>query len=408
MTPTAVGRVLAARAGFGLLWWLATLLLLTGCTSAQERNPVPADQIELAEVPGIPDARFWGDAPPADIERQLKELREQQLTGQLIGPNRAPNYLALSGGGARGAFGAGLLVGWTRAGDRPEFDIVTGVSTGALIAPFAFLGSDYDHSLGWVYTRTHSGLIMDRRGLMAFLFRDSMANLAPLERLLARHLGPEELRRISAEHRRGRRLYIGTTHLDAGRPVIWNIGAMAASGRPDALQLIHRILVASALIPGAFEPLYFEVEVDGRRYDEMHVDGGATRQVFLFPAQFDWRRLAEILEPPKPARIYVIRNSSLQPEYMAVKPSALAISARSVGALIRNQGIGDLNRIYLQARRDGMEYRLAHIPGEFDLTPSEPFDPVYMKALFDLAEAQARAGYPWLDTPPGVDLASGR
>jgi predicted acylesterase/phospholipase RssA len=176
---------------------------------------------------------------------------------------------------------------------------------------------------------------MNRRGLLAFLFRDSMANLVPLERLLARHLGPEELRRIAAEHRRGRRLFIGTTHLDAGRPVIWNIGAIAASGRPDALQLIHHILVASASIPGAFEPAYFEVEADGRRYDEMHVDGGATAQVFLFPAQFDWRQMAEIIEPPRPARIYVIRNSTLAPEFEPVKPRALAISARSVAALIR-------------------------------------------------------------------------
>ncbi len=397
----------AARRASARLFLLAALLL-AGCASESVRNPVPAGQTELAEIPGIPDARFWGDAPPADIERRLTELLEQQLASKLIGPNRVPNYLALSGGGARGAFGAGLLVGWTQAGGRPEFDIVTGVSTGALIAPFAFLGSDYDHSLERVYTHTDSAQIMTRRGLMAFLFRDSMANLAPLERLLAQHLGPEELRRIAAEHRRGRRLFIGTTHLDAGRPVIWNIGAIAASGRPDALQLIHHILVASASIPGAFEPLYFEVEVDGRRYEEMHVDGGATRQVFLFPAQFDWRQLGEIIQPPKPARIYVIRNSSLHPEYKVVKPSALAISSRSVAALIRTQGIGDLNRIYLQARRDGLEFRLAHIPGDFDRTPSEPFDPVYMKALFDLAEAQARGGYPWVDIPPGVDLEAGR
>lgn len=238
---------------------------------------------------------------------------------------------------------------------------------------------------------------MRRSGPLAFLFRDSMANLTPLERLLAQHLGPEELRRIAAEHRRGRRLFVGTTNLDAGRPVIWNI---AASGRPDALLLTRQALLASASIPGAFEALYFEVKVDGRRYHEMHVDGAATRQVFLFPAQFDWRKLAEILDPPEPARIYVIRDSSLQPEYQVVKPNALAVSARAVGALIRTQGIGDLNRIYLQARRDGMESRLAHIPGEFDLTPSESFDPAYMKALFGLAEARARGGYPWLNIPP--------
>jgi predicted acylesterase/phospholipase RssA len=218
---------------------------------------------------------------------------------------------------------------------------------------------------------------------------------------MAKYVDQKTMEAIAAEHRKGRRLMIGTTNLDAGRPVIWNIGEIAASGDPNALALIHDVLVASASIPCAFPPVFIEVEADGSRYDEMHVDGGAVSQVFLYPTGMDMGRVIEKLEVKGTPSAYIIRNNRLETDWQAVKLKLSAIASRSIDSLIRNNGFGDMYRLYLEAQQAGIDFNLAYIPSEFNVKATEPFDPEYMGKLFDLGYRMALSGYPWDKTPPG-------
>ncbi len=213
--------------------------------------------------------------------------------------------------------------------------------------------------------------------------------------------GGGETAAIAAEYRKGRRLCVATTNLDAKRPVIWNIGLIAASGRPEALDLIHKAVVASASIPAAFPPMLIEVVADGRRYDELHVNGGTGSQVFLYPAGVDWKRVERVMEVKGTPKVYVVRNSKVAPDWKTVKPSIFPIVGVSIDSLIRTQGIGDMYRIYLDCQRDGVVFHLAYIPEDFDQKPKEDFDPVYMGKLFDSAYDLAKKGYPWDSAPPG-------
>ncbi len=313
--------------------------------------------------------------------------------------------LAISGGGANGAFGAGLLCGWTEKGDRPEFEIVTGISTGALIAPFAFLGPKYDHVLREVYTTTSTSSILKKRGMLAALFSDALTDNRPLWKLMAKYVDQELLEAIAAEYGKGRFLLIGTVNLDSRRSVVWNIGGIAASKHPKSLELVHSILIASAAIPAAFPPVMIDVEVDGKKYQEMHVDGGCLNEVFLYPTSFTPIETAKASGISRERRIYVIRNSRLDPDWAAVERKTFSIAGRAISALIHSQGLGDLDRMFMTARRDKMDFNLAYIPQDFNEVPKEPFDREYMRKLFDVGFELARTGYPWSKTPPGYTEA---
>jgi hypothetical protein len=380
---------------------LVVTSLMWGCASFKKRTPLPQDLSPVAQVPGISDVRMWGDEPPPYIQEWMSMTQAELKARYPALIRTSHNYLALSGGGADGAFGAGLLVGWTAKGDRPEFHLVTGISTGALIAPFAFLGSDYDAKLKEVYTASSTEDIIKK--LPFFKIRSAAAVFSPepLRKMLAKYVDQETMEAIAAEYRKGRRLLIGTTNLDAGRPVIWNIGEIAASGDPNALDLIHDVLVASASIPCAFPPVFIEVEAGGFRYDEMHVDGGAASQIFLIPTGLDWRRVEQKLELQGTARAYIIRNDRLLTDWQAVKPRLASIAKRSISSLISNNGYGDMYRLYLETQQAGIDYNLAYIPSEFNVKSKEPFDQEYMGKLFDLGYRMALSGYPWEKTPPG-------
>jgi hypothetical protein len=383
-------------------------ILLSGCSTVPLRNPVPATLRQVPQLPGISDARFWGDDIPLHIEKRMRTMTKSEVRTKypaLFG--RPHNYLAISGGGSNGAFGAGLLIGWTQTGDRPEFQMVTGVSTGALIAPWAFLGPAFDPVLKEVYTTISTKDIMDRRNLFKILFSDAAADSTPLLETIQRYVSDDVIASIAEEHRTGRRLYLGTTDLDQMRPRIWDIGAIASSGQPGSKELVHRIMLASASIPGVFPPVRIEVEADGQFYDELHVDGGTTSQVFVYPAALNWRSLLKLLEVPGAANIYVIRNSALKPDREAVEPKLASIAGRSISSLIRTQGIGDLYLIFMLARRDGGNYRLAYIPDDFDEESKEPFDTAYMNKLFERGYEMSKNGYPWDETPPGWEETVG-
>jgi len=224
--------------------------------------------------------------------------------------------------------------------------------------------------------------------------------------VIASYITPEFLQEVAREHGRGRRLLIGTTNLDAQRPVIWDMGRIASSGDPRALELFRNVLLASAAIPGVFPPVYIEVNADGQLRQEMHVDGGTTNQVFLLPTQIKAGGMDTKLGIHPVRRLYIVRNGRIDPEFKVVKASTLAIAGRSISTLIKTQGIGDLYQMYEFAKRNGVAYNLAYIPGNFPDTSTESFDPVYMSKLFDLGFQLGKDGNGWMRTPPRLDSPS--
>ncbi len=379
------------------------LLLIQGCGTLKSYTPPSAALEDQVQIPGIPGARAWGDAYSQALENSAKESLAQEKAasrGQL-----APvvNFLALSGGGQDGAFGAGVLCGWTQAGTRPDFKLVTGISTGSLMAPFAFLGSAYDHKLKENYTTISDKDIYKTHKPLAIIL--SLANIRPLPSLaeskpmadlIAKGIDNQVLAEVAREHRKGRRLLIGTTQLDAQRLVIWDMGAIANSGHPQALDLFRKILLASASIPAFFPPQYFEVEAAGRMYTEMHVDGGVEAEVMLYE---------NALKPfaagvQRDRKLYIIRNEQVYPDHKYVKPHLKHIASRAIDSLIKSQGVGDLYRLYVYAHRDELDYNLAFIPRSFVAKPASEFDPAYMNALFQVGYQMANRGYPWSKYPP--------
>jgi len=269
------------RISFVLIFVFTLDFFLIGCASTDRLPPVPLAMASKVNV-DIPDARFY---PDTDGQRMaaLGVLAYKRALAAHHGKLPTAYFLAISGGGDDGAFGAGLLNGWSARGDRPEFGLVTGVSTGALSAPFAYLGAEYDAKLKQVYTDTSAGDIFSKRSLIAAVANDAMTDTTPLRNIIASFVDDAMIQRIADEYAKGRLLLIMTTNLDQGRSVIWNIGAIAASQFPGKRDLIIDILRASAAIPGLFPPVMLDVSIDGRRYQEMHVDGGAVAQAFLYP-----------------------------------------------------------------------------------------------------------------------------
>ncbi|MFL6844530.1 MAG: patatin-like phospholipase family protein [Allosphingosinicella sp.] len=375
--------------------------LACGCSTPERLTAVPAAETALAEAE-IGNVRFLvaEDPKPLADEAEAALGKEQAwLASQgREGPLPPAYYLAISGGSDDGAFGAGLLTGWTASGTRPEFKVVTGVSTGALAAPFAFLGADYDPMLEKVYTTISARDVFKKRGMVRGVMSDGMADSAPLRRMVEHYVDRKLLDAIAGEYAKGRLLLVGTADLDALEPVIWNMTAIAASKDPRAPDLFRRVLVASASIPGLFPPVMIDVTVGGVRHQEMHVDGGTMAQIFLYPPSLTSASVA-----PRKRVLYLIRNSRPEADWANVKRRTLPIASRAVGALIRTQGIGDLYRIYVTSRRDGFDYNLAFIPSEARPPRKGPFDTAYMSALYALGRDMGAKGYEWRKSPPGYD-----
>jgi predicted patatin/cPLA2 family phospholipase len=381
------------------------VMLAQGCATLRSHAPLPAALENEVRVPGFPeDVRAWADEPSKSLTiSAVESIKEERAAyGDEI-LKKPVALLALSGGGDNGAFGAGVLCGWTEHGDRPRFKLVTGISTGALIAPFAFLGSEYDTRLK-LYTMVTQGEIFRRKSLLTALWRDSLADTRPLADLIAKYIDEPMLQAIAREHKKGRRLFIGTTQFDAQRLVIWNMGAIAASGHPEALKLFRKILLASASIPGFFPPQYFKVEAVSRSYEEMHVDGGTMAQVILYEAALkpftEMEKIMEVKLMGRPKVLYIIRNGRIMPSWDKVRPRLVPIASRAIDTLIKVQGVGDLYRLMAFARRDKMDFNLAAIPRDFTPSPGDMFNQEYMNRLFDLGFEIAKKGYPWKKYPP--------
>jgi predicted patatin/cPLA2 family phospholipase len=376
---------------------------LSACLQGPPRNAVPqALAPGLAQVSGYPlDIRIWGDSAAAFPPERLVQLHQERVAAARTDPAIKPDEitaLTLSGGGSSGAFGAGILSGWTERGTRPKFDIVTGISTGSLIAPFAFLGPAYDKQLTEAFTTVSDKDIFERVGIRTIVNTGAFTSNEPLQKMLDKYITDDVIDQVAREYKKGRRLLVGTTNLDADRPVIWNMGAIAASGRPDRSKLFKQVILASTSIPGVFPPQHFHVTDEGKNFEEMHVDGGVTTEVFLMPAGLSVRHSPLGL---KRARLYVIRNGRTTPEFKVVKANLPAIAGKAIGSLIDTQAVGDLYRLYAVARRDGIDYNVIDIPETFNVPSNSPFDNNFMRALYKTGYEMGRSGITWQKFPPG-------
>src|SRR5215218_5837803 len=402
MAPAFARRSLLTFAAGGAL-----AASLSACSFPTRLAAVPRGRSSGATVLGVPDERFFPTeaAGQAGLQREFVAAVQRQLASRGLPPD-VPilelDLLGISGGGENGAFGAGLLNGWTERGGRPTFFLVTGVSTGALSAPFAFLGSTWDARLKSVYTDITLADVLVRRGYAAAIWNDALADTSPLFRTISRYLDAAMLAEIGRAYDGGRLLLIGTSNLDAQMPVIWNIGAIARSGHPQAPDTIRRILLASSAIPGAFAPVLFDATLDGQPFQELHVDGSAFAQVFLYPAsvsRFRRERLARRL-PVAPARAWVIRNGRLDPEWATVDRRTIGIASRAIAAMISASGYNDVRRIHAAAERDGVDYNLAFIGRDFAVEYDKPFEQSYMRPLFEYGRQRALRGDAWAKRPP--------
>ena len=401
-----IGTLGMERRGiFGIAAGGAVAALLSACSLPARGTAVPIGRTAQASVLGLPNERFFPLLGTGPLEVEFASAADRRRKALGLAPD-APlpemELLAVSGGGENGAFGAGLLCGWSEQGTRPVFELVTGVSTGALIAPFAYLGSSYDPELRAVYTDLTPDRVLLKRYFTAALFDDAMADNSPLFKTISRYVNEAMLAELAKGYDDGRLLLIGTSDLDAQQGVLWNVGAIAKSGHPRALDTVRRILLASAAIPAAFPPTMFDVTLDGVAYQELHVDGGAFAQAFLYPSGLTRLRRARMARGQfvVPAVAYVIRNGRLDPEWASTERSTLGIAGRAIGTMITVSGLNDVVRIYNLTHRDGIPFNLAYIGSDFAEKLPEPFDQGYMRALFDYGYQRARRGYDWANTPP--------
>ena len=284
----------------------------------------------------------------------------------------------------------------SESGKRPDYAVVTGVSTGALMAPFVFAGPRYDDALRAAYTKITAADVFEVGGT-----GESFVDSWPLKDLIAKQITPALLADIAAAHKSGRRLFIVTTDLDAERSVVWNMGAIAARcdkyGGDAALKLFRNVLLASSAIPGGFPPVLIDVEANGKTFQEMHVDGGVGGQFFVAPAAV----MAATSDYRLPATaLYVVINTGLQPGFQIVPRSTPSILTGTVGAAVKVDTRLMIDRAYLAAKRSGIDFNIASIPASFNAPSRGPFDPDYMSALFQLGESQGKSATPFANEPP--------
>ena len=364
--------------------------LVAGCSIfAPAKRPVPFDaptprRLAPADDPG----GFARPGMPPD----------SPVTSD-VGMRPPRNVLVMSGGGSYGAFTAGVLAGWTKSGTRPEFDVVTGISTGALLAPFAFVGPDYDARARHFYTNIKAEDIFTIRSWLTLPCRSSIASSAPLRRLIESEIDQTLMERIAAEHRKGRRLYVGTTNIDTKRLAVWDLGAIACRPCPEGCELFRDVLLASCSIPGMFPPVTFEIDVAGKKSTEMHVDGGVSAQVFCPSAIFG-------AAAGQGATLYAVVAGKLYPDAKAVRDRVLPVLAATTTSHVNSHRRGELTNLYGLARSAGMRYQLISLRQDFMTGDvAIQFDQKEMSRLYAEGLEKGASPQSWLATPP--ELAPG-
>ncbi|MBR1002077.1 MULTISPECIES: patatin-like phospholipase family protein [Bradyrhizobium] len=363
---------------------LACSLVLGACTSLP-RTPYTAAEASTSRVLDIDGLRRYADEPVTKFSFEKDTSTATK------------SYLALSGGGADGAYGVGVLSGWTAARTRPTFSVVSGVSTGGLIAPFAFLGSQYDDTLREVYTSGIAESLLNDPSIMRVLFGSGLFGNTRLRELVARYVGPEIMAQVARENAKGRKLLVVTTDLDTQRTAIWDMGKIAAVGTPETLKLFRDVMAASASIPLVFPPIMIDAEGEGRRFQEMHVDGGVTAPVLTLPeALLSQDRL------PGNARmnIYILVNKKIEPNFELVSNSTIDVASRSLSSITQSQTRSIIFSTYDFAKRNRLGFHLSYIARDYPAPPSEGFDTAYMRALYQYGYEKAASGQAWTSKLP--------
>lgn len=387
----------------GLLAIAALLpaLVLAGC-AAKRPPPPPAGETLRMPWGSVPTDRWDREADDAFRDNLVESMRAriEQLRAANPGARVPYRVLSISGGGSRGSYGAGVLVGWTDAGDRPEFDVVTGISTGALMATAAFLGTEHDDDLR-IYTEINNDDVFHKRGILSIFQDDALLDTKPLRDLIARTIDAETLALVAREHARGRRLFVGTTNLDAQAFVVWDMGAIAASDHPDKLERYRDVVLASASYPMAFPPVYIPVSSDGQTWYQMHVDGGVRETVFFYDFIDEYGEALEQLGMDASSvhpELYLLNNGTLYARDVTkpVGGSTISIGLASFGSLMRKAALSSLYRLWVLALRGGADFHISFIPPDFELSENPlEFDPEEMRRLFELGEGRSRRGEAW-------------
>lgn len=370
---------------------VACLVLATGaCVSGERSSFGPEERMGAMPMgltaPAGDPYRFYLDDPDqvGVFEARLRE-------GIPIGPDGHLDLVALSGGGSNGAFGAGVVAGWTASGERPDMEVVTGVSTGALAAPFVFLGPDWDDELAEAYTSGAASNLLQPQGLGAF-FGSGLYKGDPLRELVERYIDETVVEAVAAEAAKGRLLLVATTDLDAQRGVVWDLGAIAQRGGPEALALFRNVLIASASVPGAFPPVLIPSEGGGQQFEEMHVDGGVATPFLALPETF-WSFQDET-GALNGGRIHVIVNGRTGPAFKVTQDSFGRVLERSLDTLMLTSLVNTLagNRAF--AERNGIAFRYATLPDDAAGDPLD-FSVESMRNIYEVGRAGAADGSIW-------------
>jgi len=405
-------KVVRPRLFAGLV--LLTLAAVIGCADRECRllrsREAPRSKDELRRSSGWYDleaqAAILDTISPSDL---LDWVAKARANAKPAVPSPPKNILAISGGGIYGAYPAGVIAGWTDSGTRPEFDVVTGVSTGALVGVFAFLGPAYDCELRRLYTTITKDQVYRRRRFPFILFAESLADNSPLARIIEEGITDERIAAVAAEHRKGRRLYIGTSDLDTRRAVVWDMGAIATRNSPADRRLIRDILLATAAIPGFFPPVRIPVSVDGVTHIERHVDGNTSSSMYFVPPYVPPQERAAL--PPTwlyGSNLYILVAGKLYADPVPVKMRTFRVASNAVSTVLYDQTRSDLHKLFLLSALTGMNYHVAAIPKDLPITTdSTDFDPAQMSLMFETGAEWARTNPKWRQTPPGYEPGEG-
>lgn len=375
-----------------------TVFIIAGCAN----RPTPLPEEYSQKLPwGALDLDIKNNDSEYTLRRSLGDVLENKLLQLNQGlPNNDFNILALSGGGSGGAYGAGVLNGWKDHGTLPEFDVVTAISTGSIMASFAFLGGEYVDKLDPIFNNLSSDDLYKSSWLSVFNGA-TISDPTPLKKLLEKGINNQFLDKIAAEHKKGRRLYIGSTNLDTGQLVVWDMGAIASSDRDDKVQRYRDIIYASSAVPIIFPPHFFEINIEGEKYYQMHVDGGVYSNVFMIGMFINWVHELQVTEESNKevkTNLYIVANKKYRERHNYV-PVPLRI--RSVLNAFINVEMDllfdrSVSRIYHSAKEKGVNFHMATIPQNSDHIKSTlEFVPSEMREVYKLGYENALTGYSW-------------
>lgn len=379
---------------------IALSLLVVACSSPHTLDvrvsPSNYKDVEIANSVPTEPLRMWANEAPDFLYSAHNQTTPIKVEGEQL------NILALSGGGVNGAYGAGVLMGLQEKGELKEYAIITGISAGALIAPFVFIGGDAMPKMKEVMLNINDKSVLGKKNFLNTLFKDAFTDGENLYDFIADAYPEPMIEAMAQQHRNGKRLFIGSTHFDSGELVIWNIGAIANSDLADKSELIYKVLAASASIPGVFPPQFIDVEHDGETLEELHVDGGLAAQVFFNPSNFDYQQISEALGLEKAPQLDVIRNGALKAPYRPLKDKGLDLVSKSVSSLTLAQTRGDLYRMKYISEINDIEMQFTYIDQDFGYAKvtKDMFDQHYLLTIYEYGFKKATQGQLWVTELP--------